>query len=205
MFIGKYNRSVIVTYLGLLSASCGIFFAAHHRIFSAMLCLLVSGICDMFDGKIARMCKRDEDAVAFGIELDSLADIVAFVALPIFIFYNMGLREWYYIIIYAAFLIAGIIRLAYFNVLAYKPKKEGEGTRYHGLPVTTTSFLFPAFYVLYFYIDHLLFKNLLTGLIVLVSFLFIFNFEFKKPSNKMSYLFLALALLIVILLCVGRF
>ena len=48
----------------------------------AYLSLLISGICDMFDGKVARKCKRNKKEKMFGIEIDSLADTVNFLLLP---------------------------------------------------------------------------------------------------------------------------
>ena len=56
----------------------------------------------------------------FGIEIDSLADIMNFVALPIAIFCGMGLTSLYNIIIYVVYALAAVTRLAYFNVNAKK-------------------------------------------------------------------------------------
>ena len=56
--IGFYNYSVILTYLGLGSAIGGIVLALDKQPKLAVLCLLVCGLCDMFDGTIARTCKR---------------------------------------------------------------------------------------------------------------------------------------------------
>ena len=73
MFIGKWNKSVILTYIGLGVAVTGMYIAiVLNNIIFSLMCLMISGVCDMFDGKIARMCKRDNEEIAFGIELDSL-------------------------------------------------------------------------------------------------------------------------------------
>lgn len=49
--LGVYNYTVILTYFGMLISFTGIFFTTHGDLRNAMLCLMVSGVCDMFDGK----------------------------------------------------------------------------------------------------------------------------------------------------------
>ena len=92
MFIGKYDKSVIVTYLGVLSTMIGIYFVFGTntvRITGAIICLMVSGICDLFDGKVARMCKnRTDQDKKYGIQIDSLTDMISFIAYPIIILYG---------------------------------------------------------------------------------------------------------------------
>ena len=56
--IGFYNYSVILTYIGLVSSVFGITQVFENHMSIAFLCLLLSGICDLFDGKIARSMKR---------------------------------------------------------------------------------------------------------------------------------------------------
>ena len=75
--IGFYNYTVILTYIGLLSSIAGMMFAVNGWYKAALLCLAFSGLCDMFDGKIARRkTDRTEDEKSFGIQIDSLCDMV---------------------------------------------------------------------------------------------------------------------------------
>ena len=74
MFIGKYNRSVILTYIGVAFAFAGIAFSVAERVAAAMVCLIVSGICDLFDGAIARRCKRDDTEKEFGVQREAMGD-----------------------------------------------------------------------------------------------------------------------------------
>ena len=76
--IGFYNASVILTYLGVVSAVFGMSQAFNGNFKIAILCLMISGLTDMYDGTIAKMIKRSEDAKKFGIEIDSLCDLVCF-------------------------------------------------------------------------------------------------------------------------------
>ena len=79
MFIGKYNKPVWLTYLSLTSAVIGIFCSIKSKILIAFICLILSGVCDMYDGKVARSCKRTKMEKQYGVEIDSLSDIIAFV------------------------------------------------------------------------------------------------------------------------------
>ena len=93
--IGFYNVSVILTYISLLAAMFGIFQSASGNITVAVFCLLFCGLCDMFDGKIARAIKRTDDEKSFGIQIDSLCDLICFGVQPAVICYCMGAnRPW---------------------------------------------------------------------------------------------------------------
>lgn len=89
MVIGKWNKSVILTYIGLLISILGIYisFNIENGTKYAMTCLIIAGICDLFDGVVARKCERNEEEKNFGIQLDSLVDVIDFIALPTAIFF----------------------------------------------------------------------------------------------------------------------
>ena len=83
--IGFYDYTVVLTYLSLLSAGAGIVISlsggGHPYI--GCFCLLFCGLCDAFDGKVARTKQgRTRIEQNFGIQIDSLSDIVAFGVLP---------------------------------------------------------------------------------------------------------------------------
>ena len=141
--IGFYNYTVILTYIGLASAITGIYIAmdGRHILFS-VIALMIAGLCDMFDGKIARTRKRTEPEKRFGIQIDSLCD------LPGAIGYAIGMREVYHIAILILFTLAAVIRLAYFNVMEEERQSKTEENRktYEGLPVTSVSLILPLFY-----------------------------------------------------------
>lgn len=145
--IGYYNKSVIATYIGLSVAILGIAMAMSGRIQAAFLCLMVCGLCDMIDGPIARRCVRGEDEKSFGIQIDSLADLICFGALPATICLATDGGRWYAIIISAFYVLAAVIRLGYFNVQEINRVRSDPGRRkaYDGLPVTSAALLVPAF------------------------------------------------------------
>ena len=200
MIIGKWNKSVILTYAGLLFAVLGIFLAfTQDKINYAFCCLMVSGVCDLFDGMVARRCKRTEEEKMFGIELDSLVDTMSFVALPICIFIAMGLTHIWDIIIYMIFAVIGVARLAYFNIDTADSEKAIK--YYIGLPVTYVALIFPLLYLLRLPLEDKIFVPVFTAGIVIVSVLEILKIKVIKPKGIWYGIFgvLAIALLTVYL------
>ncbi len=197
-FIGFYNYTVVLTYLGAAAAICGIFFAAGGSPFWGVICLMFAGLTDMFDGKIAATMKRNADEKAFGIQIDSLCDLCSFGILPIAIGYGLGLSGGIFYLSAAAYFLCAVIRLGYFNVDEIKRQQAETGVRktYYGLPVTAAAILFPVIFGL---------KNLLGGavpviyqiMLFVVAFLFIFKFEIPKPNKK------GLPILLLIGLAIG--
>jgi len=83
--IGFYNYTMFLTYMSLVSASLGIMLSLSGggHPFIGCFFLLFSGFCDAFDGKVARTKKnRTHMEREFGIQIDSLSDLVAFGVLP---------------------------------------------------------------------------------------------------------------------------
>ena len=126
--IGYYNYTVVLTYISLASSVFGMTQAIHGRFKTAILCLAISGLCDMFDGKIARTKKdRTEDEKAFGIQIDSLCDVVCFGAFPALICYLLGVRGPIGIAAIILYCVNSVVRLAYFNVMEAKNALVTEG------------------------------------------------------------------------------
>ncbi len=166
----------------------GMFCAMDGKLTLAVLCLAFSGLCDMFDGKIARTKKnRTDDEKAFGIQIDSLCDIVCFGIFPIILGYQLGMCKIYSLMILAFYGVAGVIRLAYFNVMEEKRQSETSENRkyYQGLPITSMSVIMPLlFMVSVFFPGFRYFLVCLHIAMLLVGFLFILNFRFRKPTNR---------------------
>ncbi len=199
MFIGKYNKSVILTYIGVAISAVGMIYAFDGKNFYALSCLVVAGICDLFDGKIARMCKRNDEEKSFGVEIDSLADIFNFIVFPIIIFIGLGLNSWMDSCLYIFYALAGIIRLAYFNIHALKDNKDVPVNFYQGLPVTYAALILPVVFLFSYFLQDEYFFILYRSIMFIVGVLFILNIKIHKPKGK-EYIFLSV--LAVVLLCV---
>ena len=198
-FIGIYNYTVVLTYCSLLSAVIGIALSAKEKFTAAVICLVLCGICDAFDGTIARSKKdRTEDEKAFGIQIDSLSDFMAFGVLPAGILFSTwsndcGLEGWRLPVAAGAsafIALTALIRLAYFNVVEEIRQKESQGkrrTEFEGMPVTTMALILPAVYMFKFLLEPLqggLTAYILTAVIVISGFLFISRIRFGKPGGR---------------------
>ena len=116
--IGFYDYTVVLTYISLMCSVFGITQAigGHYR--TAIICLALSGLFDMFDGKIARTKKnRTDDEKLFGVQIDSLCDVVCFGVFPAVICYVLGVRGILGTIVLAYYCVCSVIRLGFFNVL----------------------------------------------------------------------------------------
>lgn len=205
--IGFYDYTTFLTYLSLLSAGFGIVTSlsgSGHPYFG-MFFLLFCGLCDAFDGKVARTKpNRTEREMRFGIQIDSLSDLVAFGVLPLCI--GVGLLQgnvlsfWGQVpfgrtftvllaTVMAFYLLAGMIRLAYFNVTEEERQQGESGTRrvYMGLPITSASIIFPTM-LLVQYVLKTLFQIDATFLYFLAMSLcaiaFLVKLEIKKPGLR---------------------
>ena len=188
MFLGIYDYTVILTYISLGISVFGITRALEGDFKVAIFCLALSGLCDMFDGKIARTKKnRTEEEKCFGIQIDSLADIVCFGILPIVLCFKLGMYHVYGIAILLFYGLAGLIRLAYFNVMEAKRQSETSENRkyYQGLPITSISVILPLLFVTSMILPgYNWFVVLLHITMLAVGLLFILDFRFCKPTNR---------------------
>ena len=183
--IGFYDYTVILTYASLLSAVAGMTLASKGRFTAAVFCLLASGVCDAFDGMVARTKKnRTDDEKAFGIQLDSLCDVVSFGVFPAFLCYHMGVDGVIGGCVMFLYCMCAVIRLAFFNVVEGKRQQTEGGCNktYRGLPVTSISIIFPIVYAAKFILSASLFSGVLHILLAVVAFLFILDFSVKKPD-----------------------
>ena len=207
--IGFYDYTVVLTYISFAVSTIGIFCASTKHIRWAIFCLAVSGLCDMFDGKIARTKKnRTEDEKNFGIQIDSLCDVVCFGVFPIIICYKLGMDKIYSMAILVLYGLAGVIRLGYFNVMEAKRQNETEEARkyYQGLPITSMAIALPIIFVMSpLFPSPQAFVIVLHILVAVVGILFVKDFKFRKPSTKeLCLLVLVVAAAVAIILFVWR-
>ena len=196
MFIGKYNKSVIVTYIGVVFSILGMYYALKNNIRFAMIFLIFAGICDLFDGKYANLHKRTKEEKAFGVQIDSLADMINFVAAPIILALCLGLSEWYHLVIYSLYVLAGITRLAYFNIQV-GDNFDSPIKYYNGLPVTYAALIFPIIWLTSFWLESNVFQGLYALTIFIVGVLFITNIKIKKPRGWAYLFFICIAIVLV--------
>lgn len=204
--IGYYDYTVVLTYISLAVSITGMFLALSMHLKLAVTCLALSGLCDMFDGKIARSKKdRTEDEKNFGIQIDSLCDIVCFGVLPVIICYMSGVRSALGVCLLIMYCLCGLIRLAYFNVMEQNRTKETSDARkyYQGLPITSMSVVLP-FVFLIGIIFPKTFVILLHITLLVVGLMFIINFRFRKPTNKELVFLVSIVCIVMIVVLSWR-
>lgn len=200
--IGFYDYTVWLTYLSFISACTGIFLTlTNNNPLQGIVCLLVSGLCDAFDGKVASTkTDRTEMGKKFGIQIDSLSDVVAFGILPAVI--GIGAFRTFKstttpttkgqlflsvvaFIIAIMYMLAAYIRLAYYNVTEEERQQTetGRRTTYSGLPVTAAALVFPILFLLS-NISHEVYITAHFAAMLLMSFLFLLNIPVRKPGFK---------------------
>lgn len=105
---------------------------ANHDFFMAAMAIFFGMFFDGFDGRVARLTKTQSE---FGVQLDSLADVVTFGVAPAMLLYSWALKplELTGIFVASLFVICGALRLARFNVMA--SKSESAGKYFLGLPI----------------------------------------------------------------------
>jgi CDP-diacylglycerol---serine O-phosphatidyltransferase len=120
----------VLTTTNLFCGFYGIIAALREEFYHAALAILVAVVFDGLDGKIARLTKTTSN---FGVEYDSLADLLSFGVAPSLILYLWALEPvgrfgWIAAFI---FLICGALRLARFNVQV----GQTPGFHFTGLPI----------------------------------------------------------------------
>lgn len=140
--LGFYNRSVILTYIGLGLTILGIYFASIKNFKIALICSIGSGFCDMFDAKQ----KDDKEIKRCGRYLNNKQILYVMLYASVFCLQSLeyfmvlmgyGWLLWHY------FVVAGVIRFGYFNVMEQKSAGRTTELRkyYEGLPITSTAIL----------------------------------------------------------------
>lgn len=132
-FLARTSRAALPAIFTLGNLMCGflaIVNVVEGTFVFAAWWIIIAALFDALDGKIARLT---HGACNFGVEFDSLADIVSFGAAPAILFYRYALVDAGRVgaMIMFMFLAAGAVRLARFNTAATARKKH----YYAGMPI----------------------------------------------------------------------
>ena len=203
-FVGFYHYGVILTYISAIAGLVGAYLSVTGYPEWGVICLFVSGLCDSFDGVVARTRKnRTHEDKLFGVQIDSLCDLIAFGVAPAFIGYGLGMHAWYFVIVLCLYSLCALIRLGYFNVRdeikRYNPEELDTKVEYYGLPVTCVTVGLPIFYLAATtFTDPLVTNLIMCGMYLLVSFLYVFKFKMVKLHVKGTLVTIAITTALVI-------
>lgn len=135
----------LLTITSLLLGLFAIDSAVNNNPILSIYLILLASICDLLDGRIARVLKVTSD---FGGELDSLSDFITFGVAPAFVMYYCLLYNDYPLgwISICLYIVAAILRLARFNVL--NKTSDSYSNYFSGIPVPAAAgLLFLPFYL----------------------------------------------------------
>lgn len=199
------SKKFIPSLFTILNAFCGflsIIECSKNEFNSSALFIIYAGMFDFFDGIIARFLKSSSK---FGVELDSLADVISFGLAPSFLVYNIYFHPYNQlgILFSSPILIFSAIRLARFNVELVGTEKD----KFFGLPAPVVAFTLSTYLLLYHnkILTPEFSKYTLFALSILVPILMITKIEYmvfpkinKKFIRVHPYKFSLLIAIIVI-------
>jgi CDP-diacylglycerol--serine O-phosphatidyltransferase len=180
----RITRAVVPSLFTVLNMFCGlmsIIYTGQQDYMLAAWFMILAAIFDMLDGLMARITKS---ASAFGIEFDSLSDVISFGAAPAFLAFNAHLHtlEGVGVLLSSSVLILGALRLARFNVQLVGYDKE----YFSGLPIPSAAVTIASF-VLTFYDNTMGLSSIgraaLAPMVVVLSLLMVSRIKYEATPE----------------------
>jgi CDP-diacylglycerol--serine O-phosphatidyltransferase len=202
-FRGVYLLPNLITTGSLFAGFYAIVASIDGRFYAAAVAILVSLVLDGLDGRIARLTKSTS---GFGVQYDSLADLVAFGVAPGILVYLWALKPYHQFGWVATFLfvVCGALRLARFNV-----QQGSMDPRYfNGLPIPAAATMIATAIIFYYEIGEWApERHIYTlAMIYLLSFLMVSNIKyvsFKKMELFRRHPFHTLVAVVLIFVVVA--
>ena len=200
--IGYYNLANLVTLVGLACAVLACFMVSRGQYVFAMLSYGIAALCDALDGRIARatasMTKRER---FYGVQLDSLCDVISFGAVPCFMAYMLGYNGVIDILIFMLFVACGVTRLANFNTEAAVDTTDMKPKFFTGMPIPFSQIIFPLLMIVHVLVGSPVFW-LFRIVYLLVGLAFVLRFRMPKPGGKVQLAISAYELVCLIALII---
>ncbi|MBL0106904.1 MAG: CDP-diacylglycerol--serine O-phosphatidyltransferase [Ignavibacteria bacterium] len=203
-------KKFIPSLFTILNAFCGflsVINSANHEYETAAVFIIIATLFDAVDGLAARLTKSSSE---FGVELDSLSDVISFGLAPSFLIYGIYLNELgdIGVVISSLIMVFAAIRLARFNVQLVGFDKD----KFNGLPAPMAAMTIVT-YIL-FYHDKIFSlsssKNFLFVLSIILPVLMVSRIKYEslpKPSlfaiKKNPIIFVILLIAVIITLATG--
>src|SRR5213593_613035 len=202
---GVYLLPNLFTSAGLFSGFYSIICTLNKWYWLAAVMILVAQLCDALDGRIARVTRSTS---SFGIQYDSMADLVAFGVAPGILVYQWALKPWgrWGWLAASLYVTAGALRLARFNVQIASVEKR----HFVGLPIPAAADVIAATVLLYYFFGgqgatnkHILMLLVIYGVAgLMVSEIRYFSFKEIRFHHRHPFPVL-LGLILLIYLAVG--
>jgi archaetidylserine synthase len=173
----------VITLMGLCCGILGIYFAILRNFPAAMIAILWAVLFDWYDGPVARrLSGRSEAMKLFGGKLDSLADIVSMGVFPAVVLLSYGNFGGWFLPGACWIVMAGAVRLAYFDVFGV----DSDGS-IAGLSLDITPLLIALLFLLEGVVGPEVFAAVLYGTIVLLGVLHVAPFRMRKMAGRWYY------------------
>jgi CDP-diacylglycerol--serine O-phosphatidyltransferase len=115
-----FNLANLFTFVNITAGLLATYFITQNNFFIAVVLAWIGGAFDIFDGKIARKYDLSNE---FGVQLDSFADFLSFVLVPVFLIFQAvytpsldGVMILLSAIVSVYYVISGLRRLIHFNI-----------------------------------------------------------------------------------------
>jgi len=191
-----------VTITSMCFGLSSIRFSQSNELVYAVSCVLVSAFLDMFDGKIARLL---DQSTAFGLELDSLSDLVCFGVAPSIALYSAAMKDvgivgWVICMFYT---VCCALRLARYNVTHADSELVTELKRNYfvGIPAPAGAILALSPLIFYFETNHIRYYYIVISLlfsgIMMISTVHTFSSKVLKVNKSNYWYALPIAIIVI--------
>lgn len=192
--ISPGDGSDALTMASVASAALGMCLAANGVPYLAFLTLVVCGILDSFDGRFASRHDRTPTSRAYGAELDSISDAMAFGCQPVVLLLALDSSGAFALangVVCALYLLCVARRLAWFGALDRTGTSDGN---FVGLPVTYAALVLPMVAAATKLAGLAALLPLTLGLTMLVlACAYVTNVPVKRPGVKVILVLAAVA------------
>ncbi len=186
-FIGIYNPPFFVTLCGLMSGLWACIFSYASLVELAIVCFIMAGLCDLFDGVVARRLKRTKDEKLFGLHLDSVVDAISFGLVPVILLLHTGFTSIVDYFLFSIYCFSATTRLAYFNLL--QARSKAMPGYYTGLPVTYSALVLPLALTVGVFLSDEMAGLLIRASLFLLAFFYVLDVKVKKPGGIFYVIF----------------
>ena len=184
--------------VGLFCAMLGMYFSVLHIYSAAMIALLWAVLFDWLDGRISRRMKtRSDEQRNFGVQIDSLIDMISFGACPAILLLSYGQFDPWFIPGAFAIVFAISLRLSYFNVFGLDSKSA-----YLGLAADNNVIIIALLFLIEGQVPPEVFTKLLYTVILALAALNVAPIRTPKLTGRWIYVITLYVIILTVIYAV---
>lgn len=175
-----------LTLMGLVATVCCVLLAMNGWLAYAVIALMSAGLCDLFDGCVARRGDRSAERREFGGHLDSVVDVCSFGLAPVVLLHASGLNSPFEIALLTCFASATAWRLAYFDTVGLQ--RHRNASYFTGVPSTYVAIVLPGAYLVGF-VDRGWLRISLGAAALFLALGMVSSWPIRKPAGVCYFVF----------------